>query len=172
VKSNHRHNARRFTCNPTLIEVFGLTGTRRRRSAVLVALVLTLATGCIPVPRGNNPLDLRFMSSNELRDYAEEVFREQNRLTTRLMMAPMEEGSANPRARRRIKKAESRMTKACASLNRIAMARAQGEEVDTKLEQTVRRNVRQCEHETRRLKKLLDKFEIGLSHANNGRLDY
>lgn len=167
MKSNYRHNPRRFACNPTLIEIVGLTGARRRRSAVLVALVLTLATGCIPVPRGDNPLDLRFMSTDELRDYAEDVFREQNRLTTRLMMAPMDDGSATQRARRRIEKAESRMTEACASLNRIATARAQGEEVDTELEQSVRRNVRQCEHETWRLKKLLDKFEIGLSHNNS-----
>jgi len=145
----------------TAIGSSGATRGLSRRPALLAVLMLVLAGGCVPVPRGDNPLDLRFMSSDELRAYAEKVFRIQNRLTTRLMMAPMAEGSVTRTQKRRIENAEARMRDACASLNRIASARAQGEEIDAELEHGVRRNVRQCEHEARRLRDLLDKLEVG-----------
>ncbi|MEX2497601.1 MAG: hypothetical protein WD397_01845 [Wenzhouxiangellaceae bacterium] len=104
------------------------------------------------------------MSSDELRAYAEEVFRQQNRVTTRLMMAPLDSPSIGEDDRRRIEQAETLMNNACASLNEIASARTSGEEVDRKLENTVRKQVRTCARETGRLEDLLDALDIGREH--------
>ncbi|MDT8449330.1 MAG: hypothetical protein RQ847_04070, partial [Wenzhouxiangellaceae bacterium] len=49
---------------------------------------LLMLAGCIvPVPKGDNPLAMRLMTRDGLKDYSEEVFRRQNRVMTRLMMA-------------------------------------------------------------------------------------
>ena len=102
------------------------------------------------------------MSTDELREYAEEIFREQNRLTTRLMMAPMHDDSVTESQRRRVEQAEARMNDACASLNAIASARAQGDDnIDVELENRVRRDVRSCAQQAERLESLLDRIGIG-----------
>ncbi|MFO7763408.1 MAG: hypothetical protein R6V61_06730 [Wenzhouxiangellaceae bacterium] len=101
------------------------------------------------------------MSGEELRKYAEEAFRHQNRVTTRLMMAPLDSPSVSDDDRRRIEQAESEMNDACASLNEIASARASGDDVDAKLENTVRRKVRTCARKTERLESILDELDVG-----------
>ena len=159
--SNLRHNVRRPACNMTLTRHAGAAETKSSRSCIFVILFLSLVAGCVPVPRGHNPLELRFMSTDELREYAEEIFREQNRLTTRLMMAPMHNGAVTEPQRRRIEQAEARMNDACASLNAIASARAQGDNIDVELENRVRRDVRTCAQQAERLESLLDQFGIG-----------
>lgn len=131
-----------------------------RRGAVACACCLLLVVGCIPVPRGHNPLNLRFMSSDELRAYAEQVFRHHNRIMTRLMMAPIDEDSLSSAQRERLEDAETRMSEACSSLNEIASDRASGEDSASGLENRVRRNVRQCAKNTRRVEKILDRLEI------------
>ncbi|MBL39200.1 MAG: hypothetical protein CMP07_12405 [Xanthomonadales bacterium] len=128
---------------------------------ILHLSLLAAISGCVPVPRGNDPLDLRFMTTDELRDYSERVFRRHNGVVTRLMMAPPLDGEIGERARRRIEKAESRMNKDCSSLNEIAAARASGREVDLELENRVRRTVRSCAESTRRLETLLDEHGVG-----------
>jgi len=101
------------------------------------------------------------MTTAELRDYSERVFRHHNSVTTRLMMAPPIDDAIGESTRRRIEKAESRMNKACSSLNEIAAARASGRDVDLELENQVRRTVRSCAESTRRLETLLDTHGIG-----------
>lgn len=135
-------------------------GSRYRDAITLCVLLLTLG-GCIPVPRGGDVQDLDFMSGEELRKYAEEAFRHQNRVTTRLMMAPLDSPSVSDDDRRRIEQAESEMNDACASLNEIASARASGGDVDAKLENTVRRKVRTCARKTERLESILDELDVG-----------
>ena len=163
MNSNVWQIARRYTCNMTALGHAGSRVAKGGRSCIFAILVLSLAGGCVPVPRGHNPFALRFMSTDELREYTEEVFREQNRLTTRLMMAPMGAGSVTPEQRRRVEQAEARMNDACASLNTIASARAQGNDIGIELENRVRRDIRECARQTERLKALLDELEIGTS---------
>lgn len=130
-------------------------------SFILVTSVIVSISGCIPVPRGDDPLDVRFMTRDELRDYSEQVFRRQNGLTTRLMMASPSRDALSESERRLIDKAESRMNEACASLNEIAAARAIGRDVDLELENSVRRTVRACAASARRLEDLLELHDIG-----------
>ena len=167
MESDFRHNVSRSACNLTALGQAGATVAKRSRSCIFGIVVLSLAGSCLPVPRGHNPFELRFMSTEELREYAEEVFREQNRLTTRLMMAPMGPGSITSQQRGRVEKAEVRMNNACASLNTIASARARGNDIDVELENRVRRDVRECARQTERLKALLDEFEIGTSRQKS-----
>lgn len=101
------------------------------------------------------------MTPDELREYSERVFRHQNGVMTRLMMAPPMGDEIGESVRRRVEKAESRMGKACSSLNEVAAARASGREVDMGLENQVRRTVRSCAESTRRLEALLDAHGIG-----------
>src|SRR6056297_4522 len=126
----------------------------------LCALVSSAMIGCIPVPRGDDLLDVRFMTTDELRDYSERVFRRHNRVTTRLMMAPPMDDRVSKSTRRRIEKSEARMYEACASLNEIAAARASGREVEPGRENKVRKTVRSCAESTRRLEELLDAHDI------------
>lgn len=138
-------------------------GRRATRSvpAMFCALILSSAAGCIPVPRGDDSLDVRFMTADELREYSERVFRRHNRVTTRLMMAPPLDDAVSRSARRQIEKAESRMYDACATLNEIAAARSSGREVERALENEARKTVRACAESTRRLESLLDEHEVG-----------
>lgn len=138
----------------------GATRSGNRLAAFLCALLLAIG-GCVPVPRGGDGQDLDFMSGEELRQYAEQTFRHQNRVTTRLMMAPLDSSSIDHENRRRIERAESEMNDACASLNEVASARARGEEVNAKLENTVRRNLRTCARKTKRLERILDALDVG-----------
>lgn len=126
--------------------------------SILCGLIFSTLFGCVPVPRGDDPLDVRFMTPDELRDYSERVFRSHNKVTTRLMMAPPMDVSE--RSRRKIEQVESRMYETCASLNEIASARASGREVDLELENKVRTTVRSCAESTLRLKSLLDSNDI------------
>lgn len=132
----------------------------RAVSFTLCALVSSAMIGCVPVPRGDDLLDVRFMTTDELRDFSERVFRRHNRVTTRLMMAPPMDDRLTESKRRRIEKSEMRMYEACASLNEIAAARASGREVELDLENKVRKTVRSCAESTRRLEALLDAHDI------------
>lgn len=125
----------------------------------MIVFLLAVLAGCIPVPRGDNSLDVRFMSSEELRELAEKTFRHQNRVTTRLMMS-LDYASISDDDLHRIERAESRMNRACASLNEVASARASNQEVEFGLEDRVRRNVRLCAARTDRLERILDDLGI------------
>jgi len=132
----------------------------RLRSIVVSLVLLVAAAGCIPVPK-DHLFQMDFMSIEELREYSEEVFRHQNRITTRIMMASLDAPSISEDDQRRIDRAESRMNEACASLNEIAAVRAQGEEVGRELQNTVRKTVRSCAQETKRTQRLLDALDVG-----------
>lgn len=123
--------------------------------AVLLAAVLG---GCyVPVP-GEDPLDLELMTRDEMRAYSEDVFRRHNRTVTRLMMAGTD--TLSPDRREDIERAEARMNRACADLNRIAAQRAAGREPDLALENRVRRSVTECERRTERVASLLDRYDV------------
>lgn len=128
---------------------------------ICLLLASTLAA-CIPVPRGDGFLDIKFMTKDELSSYSEEIFRWQNRVMTRMMMASSMDEKVPESVVRRIEKAESRMFEACASLNEIAAARSiDDDDVGLELKNNVRTSVRSCARSTRRLEVLLDAHDIG-----------
>ena len=117
--------------------------------------------GCVvPVPKGDNPLNLKLMSPGQLQIYSEEVFRKQNRVMSRLMMTPLEDDdSLSSSTLTRLENAEQRMNEACASLNQVASARSRGEDTSLQLENEVRETVRDCDSAARRLETLLDETQ-------------
>ncbi len=120
------------------------------RPALALALCLNLGGCIVPVPERGDPLDFEFMTPDALREYSEQVFRRHNRVVSQLMMRG---GAATDSS---IERAERRMNRACASLNRIASMRARGEDPDLGLQDRVRRDIRHCEHQTARVAELLD----------------
>jgi len=133
----------------------------RARRHLLTLTGLILLGGCIvPVPKGHNPLALRFMSQENLRSYSEAVFRRHNQATTRLMMAPLEVESLSSAALTRLENAEQRMNEACSSLNAVASARASDTDTGLALENEVRQTVRVCDAATQRVEALLDEFGV------------
>jgi len=138
-----------------------------RRALILVGalalsggIVLWLAGCIVPVPKGDNPLNVRLMSPDGLEDYAEKVFRHQNRIMTRLMMTPLEDDdSLSSSTLTRLENAEQRMNDACASLNQVARARSRGEDTSLQLENEVRETVRDCDSAARLLETLLEEVQ-------------
>lgn len=132
------------------------------RSGTAVVLGVAMLAGCIvPVPKGHNPMAMRLMTRDGLEDYSEEVFRHQNRVMTRLMMAsPENNESLSPSDRSRLERAEQRVNDACAPVNQIASARSRGQDTGFEMENDVRQTIRVCQAETRRLEKLLDDLQI------------
>lgn len=130
----------------------------RLRTAAGAGLVALLAGCVVPVP-GDGPLDVTLMSREELRDYAERVFRRHNRVVTHLMMTPIPAGAAEA-DRARLERAESAMNRACSDLNRLASARASGSDVAVTLEDRVRRSVRRCDERTARMQDVL--LQVGI----------
>lgn len=122
---------------------------------------MLLLAGCIvPVPRGANPLELKFMTPEELSEYSEQVFRHQNRVMTRLMMAPLEVESLSSAEATRLERAEQRMNDACDALNQAASQRSEGQDTGFWLGNQVRQTVRQCKAESRALEDLLNQLGI------------
>lgn len=134
---------------------------RRLRTASGAGLVALLAACVVPVP-GNGPLDVTLMTRDELRDYAERVFRRHNRVVTHLMMTAIPPGTTEAE-RARIERAESAMNRACSDLNRLASARAAGSDVALSLEDRVRRSVRRCDERTSRMQDLLRQLGMPLT---------
>lgn len=127
--------------------------------AWFAALLAGLLGGCyVPVP-GEGALDLELMTRDEMRAYSEEVFRIHNRTVTRLMMAGTD--ALSPDQRKDIERAEARMNRACADLNRIAAQRAVGRESDLALKNRVRRSVTDCERQSERVASLLERYDVG-----------
>jgi len=133
---------------------------RQRARYMILATLIPLAGCIVPVPRGLNPLHLKLMSAETLREYSEEVFRRHNRVASRLMMATPEIESLSAAEATRLDRAEARMNDACAALNEVASLRATGEDTGFALENEVRKTVRHCSAKTKALERLLDQLEI------------
>lgn len=131
------------------------------RSALIAVFSLIMISGCIvPVPKDENPLKLRFMSRERLKEYTEQVFRRHNQVMSRLMMATLESETLKNESLDRLERAESRMSEACSSLNLIAEARAGDGDPGLALKNRVRRSIRECDEATAKVEKLLDELSI------------
>lgn len=125
-----------------------------------IVVLLLLAACVVPVPRGPNPLELRFMTPDRLRTYSENVFRHQNRITSRVMMASFQLDGLTQKQRQALERAERRVDESCSSLNQLASARASQEETGLLLRGEAWMTVRRCEQRTEALEALLDKYGI------------
>ncbi|MFU8876590.1 MAG: hypothetical protein ACNA7E_00505 [Wenzhouxiangellaceae bacterium] len=133
---------------------------KQRARYMILATLIPLAGCIVPVPRGLNPLHLKFMSAETLREYSEEVFRRHNRVVSRLMMATPEIESLSAAEAARLDRAEARMNEACAAINEIASLHATGDDSGFALQNEVRTTVRRCSARTKALERLLDQLEI------------
>lgn len=125
-----------------------------------IVATLLLAACIVPVPRGPNPLELKFMTPDRLRTYSERVFRYQNRITSRMIMAAFQFDDLTETQRRAIERAERRVNESCSSLNELASARINQEDTGLLLRGEAWMTVRRCEQRTEALEALLDKHGI------------
>lgn len=125
-----------------------------------IAATLLLAACIVPVPRGPNPLELRFMTPDRLRTYSEKVFRHQNRVTSRMMMASFQLDGLTEKQRQALERAERRVNESCSSLNELASARVNQEDTGLLLRGEAWMTVRRCEQRAEALEALLDKHGI------------
>lgn len=125
---------------------------------VLVALVPALfAIGCgtlvINQPRGP---DIDYMGRAEFRDYSEQVFRHGNRVQTEFMLRLPDLELEQPRAFRRLSRAEAAMQRACEPLNAAVAAHLDGSEFGFFRRLKLPLDVTDCERKTLRAEALLD----------------
>ncbi len=133
--------------------------TKLRISAAGLALLLTLG-GCATV----ETLDGRRLrvTSDEFRDYAQEVFRRHNRVISDLLNALDVLERDEPALHARLLAAEAAMLKACAALNERALAARDQDDGASRARLAVARSVPGCDERTRAVEKLL---EQSLSYA-------
>jgi len=100
------------------------------------------------------------MTPGDLRAYSEQVFRHQNKVITRMMMAGFEIDGLTETQRQQIERAESKLNESCDSINEIASARVQREQTGLLLRGEVWLSVRGCEQRTDQLESLLNEYGI------------
>ncbi|MDT8437742.1 MAG: hypothetical protein RQ729_01885 [Wenzhouxiangellaceae bacterium] len=127
------------------------------RWTLLLALI---AVGCIPVPRGPNPLDLRFMTPEQLGEYSEQVFRHQNAVLTRMMFAGFEIDLLDEEPAEKIRAAERAVNETCDDLNRLASMRMNDDQASLLLMSEAWFEVRSCQQRTDELEQLLNRHGI------------
>ncbi len=130
------------------------------RSGILLGLCAIALVACIPVPRGANPLAVRFMTPEQLRAYSEQVFRHQNKLLTRMMFAGFEISLLGGNPEQEILEAERAVEEACSSLNRLASMRSTSESPGALLRGRAWLEVRRCEQHADELEQILNRYGI------------
>ncbi|MDT8409942.1 MAG: hypothetical protein RQ741_10120 [Wenzhouxiangellaceae bacterium] len=138
------------------------------RNGLTLICMLVLSACIVPVPRQGQPLNIHFMSPQQLRDYSEQVFRQHNQVMTRLMTMELEFGKIDPQTEEQLEQAEAQMSQACASLNEAASLRASGSQPSRKLGNEVRRSIRDCKAETARMADLLDRISTEQENQKTG----
>ena len=121
--------------------------------ALAAAGILALLMGCA-TPRDDADLD-----REALRERAERVFKEQNRMSSRLMLLLPELRGENPQAYARLDEAESRMLEACEPLNRIAVAHRDEQSAALMDKINVPSSLDECERRTEQVRELIRELE-------------
>jgi len=116
--------------------------------AVLTLAVLVASTGCAVLWGGSD--------DDALRERAKRVFREQNRVSSRLLMLLPELREDRPEAYERLQKEERRMLEACEPLNRIAVARRDEEAASLMDKMNVPATLNECESRTEQVRRVLE----------------
>ena len=123
----------------------------------LVALLTSIVlSSCISIttvdPRGREVRRTR----TEFRAYAEEVFRRQNRAGGELMFVPDDLPDTDPVLDAALASAESAMLADCEFLNRLAVARRDGQPIRAGRRREFPDSVAACDRSTARLEVLLE----------------
>lgn len=121
--------------------------------AILVLFAAAVsAAGCAILPgRGGD--------EEALRERAERVFREQNRVSSRLMMMLPELRESRPELYPRLLKREREMLEACEPLNDIAVARRDEQSASWMNKMNVPATLHECERRTERVRELMREVE-------------
>ncbi|HEY8520203.1 MAG TPA: hypothetical protein VIN61_08990 [Gammaproteobacteria bacterium] len=120
-----------------------------------VAMLLALAAaGCAAVTTVDG--ERLGVASDEFRDYAERVFREQNRVATDLAFAIEEAEIRGFDAPEALVRAEERLLEACAGLNELAARRRDQRRVGARRGLAAARQAPRCEAAAREAAALLD----------------
>lgn len=128
------------------------------RGAGMLILCLSVTACAIPVRQPGDDGTV-YMTRDELRTYAEQVFRAHNRTLSRLIMHSQHLESRDPEAHRRLQDAEERMLTACEPMNQLAVLRRDERPADTEARMRVPDTVASCERETQRVERLLEEIE-------------
>ena len=109
-----------------------------------VALLFSLMCGaCVATVETLDDTELR-VTSDAFRDYAERVFRDQNRMVSALAFK-MEDGGLDPGIRGSLEDAEARVLAACRDLNEIATRQRDRQRRRPLAEMRAARTVPECE---------------------------
>lgn len=122
--------------------------------AVLTLSVLVASTGCALLWGGGE-------DDEALRERAKRVFREQNRVSSRLLMLLPELREDRPQAYERLQREEREMLEACEPLNRIAVARRDEEAASLMDKMNVPATLDECESRTDRVRGLIEEVRGG-----------
>lgn len=133
-----------------------MTTTGSWRYFVLAAALLVTACA-IPVKRADEN-GVVYMTRAELRAYAENVFRKQNKALSQLMLLSHQAASRDDNVRWRLMAAEDRLLQACGTLNELAILRRDDRDADMKTRMRVPETVAKCEAEADRTEALIDEF--------------
>ncbi|HEX6996639.1 MAG TPA: hypothetical protein VF322_00760 [Gammaproteobacteria bacterium] len=123
-----------------------------RPFAVLLALA---AAGCATVTTASG--ERLEVASDEFRDYAERVFREQNRVATDLAFAIEDAQTRGSDAPEALLRAEERLLEACAGLNELAARRRDQRRVGARRGLAAARQAPECEAAARDAAALLER---------------
>ena len=109
----------------------------------LAALFSVMCGGCVTTVETLDDTELR-ITSDAFRDYAERVFREQNRIVSALAFS-LEDEALDPETIGRLEEAETRVLTACRDLNVIAARRRDRGPRRPLAEMRAARTVPECE---------------------------
>ncbi len=119
---------------------------RMRKSLItlLPMLFSVWLTGCASVPAGSQ--------QDNFSAYAEDVFRRQNQLISRLMMLS---DSENPIEDEQFEQTEQAMHESCELLNEYAEREISGESISLRFKMQVQDSIQACDHSVQRLEALV-----------------
>ncbi len=124
-----------------------------------VALASLLVAGCVSVTRTLPDGSTERLRGNEIRDYAAEVFRRHNTVSSRLLQALPYLEEADPSLADSLLDAEQRMNAACAPIDALAVAYRDGADVALGDRLAFARALNDCEETTAALEGELDGLE-------------
>lgn len=121
---------------------------------LLLVLLAAAVGGCATVESADGTR--LTLGSPAFRDYVERVFREQNGLADRLAFALADLADASTPRARELAAAETSLEKACAPLNRLALARRDRISLGPLVEARLARRAPECEAALAMPRRLLD----------------
>ena len=123
-------------------------GTRITAGAALLAVAGLAITACVRVERSLPDGSVERVSREELPQYAEEVFKHRNAVSTRFLERTPEIEDGDPDTARTLEEAERRMDEACAPVDALAIAFRDAERMTLKAKLALARALQGCAEAT------------------------